>query len=192
MNDLSENKKNDLYYPPGGILIWLVIIIELITFSIGILSSLYIRSSTPEMIGASHHLNQTIGSINTIILLTSGYFMARSVEHFIQNKFNIFKRETFITIIIGLLFIILKTYEYYEKYNLGLTLGESNFLNFYWLMTGFHVIHVLLGIIILSTFLKSITKIKLIDIEDLEAGAAFWHMCDLIWLLIFPIIYFII
>jgi nitric oxide reductase NorE protein len=72
----------------------------------------------------------------------------------------------------------------------GLTLDHNIFFTFYWLLTGFHVIHVLVGIVILSSMYMSITKKnRNVNMEDIEAGAAFWHLCDLIWLLLFPVIY---
>ena len=94
-----------------------------------------------------------------------------------------------LTILGGLLFLALKTIEYYFKIEAGLTLDHNTFFTFYWLLTGFHVIHVLVGIVILGYFYFSL---KNQEIEDIEAGAAFWHMCDLIWLLLFPVIYLIL
>ena len=66
------------------------------------------------------------------------------------------------------------------------------FFNFYWLLTGFHVIHVVMGLVILGRTNHGIIKENSDTvIEDVEACAAFWHMCDLIWLLLFPVLYLI-
>ena len=98
-----------------------------------------------------------------------------------------------ITILGGLLFVLLKGIEYYLKINAGYTLGFNSFYTFYWLLTGFHVIHVIVGLVILFFMLIGFNRSKSENnIEDVEAGATFWHMCDLIWLLLFPTLYLIL
>jgi nitric oxide reductase NorE protein len=90
----------------------------------------------------------------------------------------------------GVLFLILKGFEYADKIDMGLTIGYNTFFTFYWMLTLFHVIHVVVGLIILISVHLGINKNNSkTTVEDVEASAAFWHMCDLIWLLLFPIIY---
>jgi nitric oxide reductase NorE protein len=90
----------------------------------------------------------------------------------------------------GMFFLVLKTVEYYDKIEDGLGMGYNTFFSFYWMLTLFHVVHVIVGLVILiSIYFGVIKEKKSTTIEDVEAGAAFWHMCDLIWLLLFPIIY---
>ncbi len=92
----------------------------------------------------------------------------------------------------GFLFLGLKTIEYYEKIELGYTLGYNTFFSFYWMLTLFHVIHVIVGLVILMVLLYNLNKTKTeTSLENMESSAAFWHMCDLIWVLLFPIIYLI-
>lgn len=88
----------------------------------------------------------------------------------------------------GLVFLIVKFTEYQLKLSSGITLSTNTFFTFYFLITGFHAVHVALGILIFVIFIQKIKSQKLKP-EDFEAGAAFWHMCDLIWLIIFPFIY---
>ncbi len=90
----------------------------------------------------------------------------------------------------GVLFLILKSLEYSEKIEKGFVLGYDTFFNFYWLLTGFHVIHVIVGLVILFILHFSMKKPNVL-VEDFEASATFWHMCDLIWLLLFPILYLV-
>jgi nitric oxide reductase NorE protein len=134
-------------------------------------------------------LNTTFGAINTIFLLTSGFFMAKSVENFKENKIE---KATFflkLTMVGGVLFLLLKSIEYYFKLQAGLTIGYNTFFSFYWMLTLFHVIHVVVGLVILLFNYVSFKRKSTINLEDFEASAAFWHMCDLIWLLLFPVIY---
>lgn len=93
-----------------------------------------------------------------------------------------------VSILFGFLFLVLKGWEYKTKLNLGLDLHAGGFWSYYWLLTGFHYLHVIAGIVILSLVLFYRNSISL---ENLEASAAFWHMCDLIWVVLFPVLYLI-
>jgi len=190
METEKVNYKN-IYYPPGGILLWILILLELITFGVALIVLAVGSKENPEAFReSSAHLNATYGAINTIFLLTSGFFMASSLHQFKQKKLKKSSIYLNITMLGGILFLILKGIEYSEKIEYGLILGYDTFFNFYWLLTGFHVIHVLVGIIILLFMQRSLKKETAI-LEDVEASAAFWHMCDLIWLLLFPVLYLV-
>lgn len=79
-----------------------------------------------------------------------------------------------------------------ELVTFGMGMGENTFFTFYWLLTGFHFVHVLVALVILTwTWIKMKSQKSSLSLLDLEAAAAFWHMCDLIWLLLFPALYLI-
>jgi nitric oxide reductase NorE protein len=191
MKTTKINYKN-IYYPPGGILMWILIFLELITFGVALIVLVINSKENPDLFHQSRlALNSTFGAINTIFLLTSGAFMAVTVHEFKQNNF---KKASFylkLTMLGGLLFLVLKSIEYYLKIESGHTLGSNSFFTFYWLLTGFHVIHVIVGLVILLFTQNGLKKGKAL-LEDIEASAAFWHMCDLIWLLLFPVLYLIL
>jgi nitric oxide reductase NorE protein len=193
MKETKIDYKN-IYYPPGGILMWILITLELITFGIALIALVSQSRENPELYHESRlMLNTTFGAINTIFLLTSGFFMATTVHLIKKQKIDKSLFYLGLTMLGGFLFLGLKSVEYYEKLNMGLILDYNTFFSFYWLLTGFHVIHVLVGLVILSTFYYTLKKQKKEPLlEDIEAGAAFWHMCDLIWLLLFPVIYLIL
>ncbi|WP_457618544.1 cytochrome c oxidase subunit 3 [Lutibacter sp.] len=190
---VQQVNEKSIYYPPGGILLWILIFLELITFGAALVAMMVYGKQEPEMFHVSRlHLNTTIGTINTIALITSGFFMALSVQYFKEK--NLKKSSLFLklTMLGGVLFLVLKGFEYYEKVEAGLTIGYNTFFTFYWLLTLFHVIHLLVGLVILLFMQHDLNKNKTnANLEDIEASAAFWHMCDLIWLLIFPVIYLI-
>jgi nitric oxide reductase NorE protein len=191
--DTTRINYNNIYYPPGGILLWIFIFLELITFGIALIALVVSSKEYPELFHQSRlELNTTIGAINTVFLLVSGFFMATTVNQF---KLNNLKRASYflkLTMLGGLLFLILKGVEYYFKVSGGHTLGYNSFYTFYWLLTGFHVIHVIVGMVILFFISNGLKKTKITALEDVEAGAAFWHMCDLIWLLLFPTLYLVL
>ncbi len=181
----------NIYYPPGGILLWILIFLELITFGVALIVLVINSKENPELFHQSRlALNTTFGAMNTVFLLTSGFFMATTVHQFKRNNSSKAAFYLKITMLGGILFLILKSVEYYLKINTGYTLGYNSFFTFYWLLTGFHVIHVLVGLVILLFMYNGIKKATAV-LEDVEASAAFWHMCDLIWLLLFPILYLI-
>lgn len=192
MNKQKIDYKN-IYYPPGGILMWIIIFLELITFGMAIVSFVYFGREQPVLFHQSRmQLNSTFGAINTIFLLTSGFFMANAVFELKNN--NRFKSSQYfkLTMLGGTLFLLLKGFEYYHKISAGISLDTNIFFTFYWLLTGFHVIHVIMGMVILFwTNYGMMKKNSDTRIDDVEACAAFWHMCDLIWLLLFPVLYLI-
>ena len=172
---------------------WIVIFLELFTFGMALIAMVFYSKDEPEVFHNSKLLlNTTFGAVNTVFLLTSGFFMAKSVESFKVENFN--KSISFLkwTMLGGFLFLILKSVEYYLKIDNGYTINYNTFFSFYWMLTLFHVIHVIVGMVILMSIYRGLKKEKITtSIEDFEASAAFWHMCDLIWLLLFPIIYLI-
>jgi len=192
MNTKTIDVKN-FYYPPGGILMWIIIFLELITFGMALIAMVVYSKDEPYVFHNSRLLlNASFGMINTVFLITSGFFMVLSVKYFKERDLKKSKIFLKLTVLGGILFLILKAVEYYDKIETGLSIGYNSFFTFYWMLTLFHVIHVIVGLIILSSVHFALSKKKLnTNIDDIEASAAFWHMCDLIWLLLFPVIYLI-
>ncbi len=187
------NYKN-IFYPPGGILIWMVILVEVITFTIALIVFAFQRQDAVSVFNSSQAmLNKTIGTINTIILLTSGYFMAEAL-HLLKSgndeKSKIYMR---FTIAFGIAFLVLKGFEYLQKLEHGINFRYNTFFTFYWMLTGFHFLHVLFGVILLTFVYLRIKKgvYSKNNFLDVETSASFWHMCDLIWMLLFPTLYLI-
>ena len=190
MNKTAIDYKN-VYYPPGGILMWIIIYLELITFGMALVAFVYYGAEEPEVFHQSKlQLNSTIGAINTLFLLTSGLFIANAVHFYKEGNTKKTKLFFKLAMLGGLLFLFLKSFEYYTKIVNGITLDTNTFYTFYWMLTGFHIIHVLIGLVILFITERNISKNNS-ELEDVEASATFWHMCDIIWLLLFPIIYLI-
>ena len=190
---MKTNTVKTIYYPPGGILMWIVIFLELITFGMALIAMAAYSKDEPEIFHNSRLLlNTTYGTINTLFLITSGFFMALSVHYLKEKKLKKTSLYLKLTMLGGILFLVLKTFEYIAKIDAGLTIDYNTFFSFYWMLTLFHVIHVIVGLVILTIVYFDFKKKKeLTNLDDFEASAAFWHMCDLIWLLLFPIIYLI-
>ena len=190
MNKIAIDYKN-IWYPPGGILIWIIIFLELFTFGAALIAMAQYSNQEAELFHNSRLiLNTNYGMINTLFLLTSGFFMALSVSELKKGEKVKFKKLLLLTMLFGVLFLCLKSFEYSEKLNEGISVGYNTFFTFYWMLTLFHVIHVIVGLVILTSVYFGIKKEKSnTSLEDVEASAAFWHMCDLIWMMLFPVIY---
>jgi len=190
-NTLDTSTSKSAYYPPGGLLIWIIVFLELITFGAFLLVYLSFRQNDVETFNASQSmLNSTLGMINTIVLLTSGLFMAAGLFE-LKKGGNKAIPYLAITIVFGVLFMALKGFEYHEKIELGIDFSTNRFWLFYWLLTCFHLIHVLVAVILLSYMLIK-TKLGFYSASnflDVEAAGIFWNMCDLIWVFLFPILY---
>ena len=180
-----------ILYPPGGLLIWSLVLMELVTFGVALIAFMVSSRSEPELFHQSRlHLNPLYGAVNTVFLLVSGYFMAEAVRHFEHGRVAAARRRVFLAMTGGGLFLALKAVEYREKIHAGFVLGYDTFFTYYWLLTVFHLMHVIVGLVILAVLARRLRPSATpLHPEDFEAGAVFWHMCDLIWLLLFPVIY---
>ncbi len=184
--------KKDIYHPPGGILIWVIIFVEIITFSMGILAYSYMRSKNVELFNSSQMtLEKGLATINTIVLLTGGFLMAMGIQDLKKGLNKQSARWILGAILTGILFLIIKGSEYGIKLEHGHDLRENLFFTYYWLLTAFHFIHVFVAVVILTALYFSVKKGKYTSENyfDVETGGAFWHMCDLIWLMLFPVLY---
>lgn len=184
------NHKN-LFYPPGGLLLWMVAFLEILTFGVALVVMVVLSKEDPTLFHTSRlSLNSTLGTVNTIILLVSGLFMVTAVSHFKEGN----RKQSYfylqLTLAVGVLFVLVKSWEYYQKIQAGISIGTNTFFSFYWMLTLFHLAHVLFGLVILTSFrFKMKNESASLAFEDFEAGATFWHLCDLLWLLLFPMLY---
>src|SRR5262245_25539038 len=121
MDNTSEALRNkNLSYPPGGILLWIIILLELLTFGIALIIMAY--SSQEERVlfhQSAGKLNIVFGSVNTVVLLTSGYCMALSLKFFSEKKWEKSKLTLILTLLLGTIFIIIKSVEYSHKITEG-------------------------------------------------------------------------
>ena len=184
------NQKN-IFYPPGGLLLWIVVFLELLTFGAALVVMVALSKQEATLFHTSRlSLNSTLGTINTIVLLLSGLFMATAVSQYKEGNRDQSYFYLQLTIAVGLLFVLIKSGEYYQKIQAGISIGTNTFFSFYWMLTLFHLAHVLFGLVMLTSFrFKMKNENDSLALEDLEAGATFWHLCDFLWLLLFPMLY---
>ncbi|HCY77842.1 MAG TPA: cytochrome C oxidase subunit III [Ignavibacteriales bacterium] len=183
---------------------WLFLFTELILFGgMFILYSVYRYKFPADFHIAAKELNTIVGTLNTAILLTSSLTMALSITA-IQRKqkaLSIFFQ--FITIVLALGFMINKYFEWSAKFHHGIypgseTLlskpsGEIVFFGLYYVMTGLHGLHVIIGIVLISVMMRFTSK-EIVNNDSyvkLESTGLYWHLVDIIWIFLFPLFYLI-
>ena len=186
-------------YPPGDFAIWIIVYVELLTFGLLFAGYAFSRRVNLQMFNDSQLLlNQSIGFINTLILITSSFFIVKAVQK-IKNMTQSNGYESSIiaskwllaAMLLGTLFLVLKFTEFSHLFAQGITLSTNTFFMFYLLLTMFHFMHVSLGVIILFNLYRK-TKIHGYSPENcigLETGALYWHLVDLLWIVLFPLVY---
>lgn len=193
---LAEEK-----YPPGDFAIWIIIYIELVTFALLFLGYAFSRRLDVELFNSSQLvINQTSGFINTFILITSSYFVVKAVQNMKSMTKQDYKESNIkasrwltLAIICGLAFLVIKITEFSHIFGLGIHLSTNKFFMFYIFLTVFHFLHVLLGSFILFTIYQKTRSYGYTpdDYKGFETGASYWHMVDLLWIVLFPLIYII-
>lgn len=181
-------------YPPGDLAIWFFIYAELLVFGALFMTYAVVRSNNLELFNESQlSLHPDFGVINTLLLITGSYFVVRAVQ---AIRFNHSRRCVHwlrLAIASGLLFVLLKGYEFYETASRGIGLSTNTFYTFYISMTFFHFMHVVLGLVILAAVMFKARAGGYSDRDHVgvETGASYWHMVDLVWIILFPLVYLI-
>jgi cytochrome c oxidase subunit 3 len=184
---------------------WLFLFTEILLFGgLFILYAVYLSKYAVDFHNASKELDVQIGTINTLILITSSFFIALSITTLRLGKKKITSLLIFLTILSAIAFLINKYFEWTAKifhgiypdstHLMDLPKGEIVFYNLYYMMTGLHAFHVLVGIIILSVVSLMLVKnkIRADNFIVLENAALYWHLVDLIWIYLYPLFYLIV
>ncbi|MDD5361776.1 MAG: cytochrome c oxidase subunit 3 [Ignavibacteria bacterium] len=183
---------------------WLFLFTELLLFGgMFILYASY-RFMYPENFKvAAMHLDTLIGSVNTILLLTSSLTVALSIVA-LQRKQKMFSVFLLMfTVAAGGAFLVNKFFEWSTKIGHGiypkgpemanLSDGEVVFYGLYYVMTGLHALHVIVGLIFIGFMIVFILKGKQTfdNHQKLENAGLYWHLVDIIWIFLFPLFYLI-
>ncbi len=183
---------------------WLFILSELLLFGgMFILYSVYRYKSPADFHHASGELEVLLGTLNTIILLTSSLSVAVSISALQKGQRKLSMVLLVVTMALGLLFLVNKGFEWGTKIEHGIypnstTLlarpkGEILFFGLYYVMTGLHGLHVLVGVCVLFVMLMLITKNELnrTRFTPLDNSGLYWHLVDIIWIFLYPLFYLI-
>ena len=183
---------------------WLFLFTELLLFGgMFLIYAVYRFQYSDQFRVAALELNTSLGTLNTIILLTSSLTVALAITA-IQKRNKFFAIiNLIITIFFAFLFMVIKYFEWGSKFDHGIypgseeLLGKQNgevlFFGLYYVMTGLHGLHILIGVALLIWVLIYVIKDKIThdNYVKLENSGLYWHLVDLIWIFLFPLFYLI-
>ncbi len=179
---------------PGDLAIWFFIFMELLVFGIFFVAYAVIRVQNVELFNQYQlTLNREIGAANTLLLITASYFVVRAVHAIRRDDVQRCVHWLYASLGCGAGFLLLKSVEYYDKFSAGISLGTNTFYMFYLSLTMFHFLHVILGMIILLAIALKARRgaYSATRHTGVETGASYWHMVDLVWIILFPLVYII-
>lgn len=177
---------------PGEVGVWVFVLGDMLVFALFFAVFIYYRSLDLETFRtAQQTLNQNYGALNTVFLLVSSWFVVLAVIDVREHAGQYAQKLLVGAMLCGTAFSIVKILEYGEKLRAGLGVMTNDFYMYYYIFTGLHFIHVLIGMAVL-TYLWFLARNGISadgDMKVFESGAIFWHMVDLLWIVLFPLLY---
>ena len=169
---------------PGELMMWILIGSEILVFAAGITAMSAMRLTDPAgFADAQAMLDGRMAALNTVVLVTSGLFAARAERAAAAGNRRGARRGLMLAALGGAVFLAVKGVEYAHDLSAGIGIDTHPFFTFYFLLTGFHAAHVAAGAVLLAMVAIRARP------DAVQAGAMFWHMVDLVWVLILPPIY---
>jgi cytochrome c oxidase subunit 3 len=185
---------------------WIFLATEILFFGGMFLGYTVYRTMYYAVFGeASSRLSVVLGTTNTAVLLCSSLTMAMSVRATQLGNRKIAACFLLATMALGAGFLGIKFYEYYQKYEEHLIPGSSFlwegqdakhaplFFLFYFIMTGMHALHMIIGIVMLAIllFMTLRRKFNSVYYAPVELGGLYWHFVDIVWVFLFPLLYLV-
>lgn len=189
-----SNTETDVKLLPGDLAIWFFIFMELLVFGVFFVVYAVMRLENIELFNQYQlTLNSELGAANTLLLITSSYFVVRALEAIRQNNISRCIKWLYLALAGGAGFLVLKSVEYIAIFSEGISLTTNIFYMFYLSLTMFHYLHVILGLIILFAIIVKAKRdaYSADNHVGIESGASYWHMVDLVWIVLFPLVYII-
>jgi cytochrome c oxidase subunit 3 len=185
---------------------WLFLVTEVLLFGGLFVGYGIMHARHPEaFMAAHHHLDKTLGALNTVVLLISSFTMVLSVWAAQTSRKKLLVIFLLLTLACAGTFMVVKYFEYSHKFHEGLlpgkyyshkgdtVPGQFLFFSFYFMMTGLHGIHVLLGMVAIAWLAWRALKghFSAEYYSPVEITGLYWHLVDLIWIYLFPLMYLI-
>ncbi len=179
-------------YPPGDLVIWIFILAELLVFAAFFSAYAFTRMNNVELFNEFQQtLDRQAALINTFALITSSYFVVRAVSAIREGNKQHCVRWLLAALAMGVVFLLVKGGEYAHHFGEGINLSTNTFYMFYISLTFFHFMHVIMGMVILAAVAVKAHNggYSAEEHTGVETGASYWHMVDLLWLILFPLVY---
>ena len=177
---------------PGEVGIWLFVAGDLLVFAVFFIVIAMGHVEQPEVFTqARASLDMWVGVLNTLLLLTGSWFVAVGVEKCRSTGKPVATHYFSLAVLCGLIFVANKSFEWGDKISAGFTPATNDFYMFFFIFTGIHLLHVLVGIGVLL-LVRSVSRrpeLTRRDFVTMESGATFWHLVDLLWIVLFALFY---
>ncbi|MQM39797.1 Cytochrome c oxidase subunit 3 [wastewater metagenome] len=188
----ADAPRTGAYAVPGDLAMWWFILAELAVFGALLASLIVAGALAPEVFAAGRAgLHPLAGLANTVMLLTGSYLVARGIDAAAVDGPRRCAPWFLAATLTGTGYVAVKLGEYADLVAAGYNLRTSTFHFFYFFTTVFHLMHVVLGMIVLVAVARRCRRGDY-DTEGLrapESAASYWHMVDLVWLALFPLLY---
>ncbi|MBP9853267.1 MAG: cytochrome c oxidase subunit 3 [Candidatus Omnitrophica bacterium] len=188
---VEERKDTGLYNAKLGI--WLFLSSEVMLFGALFSSYVLLRIGAPVWPHGKEVLNVPLGTLNTIVLISSSVSMVLAWVALKENNFKRFRLMLGLTILCAFIFLIVKCFEYGAKFQHHLFPKENTYFAIYFTLTGLHAIHIIGGLIVLLYFFFPGSKMFQTQpqrfINRIEVVGLYWHFVDLVWIFLFPVLY---
>ena len=148
----------------------------------------------PEMFRVEHaKLDRVLGAVNTVVLITSSLMVVLGVDAIKRGKARLLEACFGATILLAAVFLCVKYVEYTAKFHHGIYPRTNIFFSIYFMLTGLHGVHVLLGMGLLSyvIVLSRRGRLSANYFTPAEMSGLYWHFVDLVWIYLFPLLYLI-
>jgi cytochrome c oxidase subunit III len=183
--------------PNGKFGIWLFLASEVMLFGALFSSYVLIRTGAPHWPPegglSSEILNVPLGTFNTAVLITSSITMVLAWASCKMGSISRFKMWMGATVLLALVFLVVKYFEYSDKFHHDHYPSHDNFFAIYFVLTGLHGLHIIGGVIVNSYLLGPGSKLWATDPEHftnrVENAGLYWHFVDLVWIFLFPSLY---
>lgn len=179
---------------PGEPGVWIFLFGDMVVFGVFFATFMYQRAQAPKLFDESRHtLSLNIGLTNTLILLTSSLFVVTAVRAIRRAQRQAAQVLLAGALVGGLAFVGFKAIEYTAKVSQGHVPTQNNFYLYFFILSGLHLFHVLIGLVVLVLLLTQArrTELNSTRMALVEGGACFWHLVDLLWIVLFPLLYLV-
>jgi len=179
---------------PGESGTWVFLFGDMLVFGVFFVTFMVERAKAPELFDVARtSLHIGVGVINTLVLLTSSLCIVVALGAIRGGAKSIATNAVSVAIGCGLIFIGLKVFEYVALATSGHGPGANNFFLYYFILTGLHLFHVCVGIGVLAFLLTQARRSELNStrMAAVEGGACFWHLVDLLWIVLFALLYLV-
>lgn len=179
---------------PGEQGTWLFLFGDMLVFGAFFATFMVERATAPEIFDAARKtLHVGVGLANTLVLMFSSLCVVVAIGAIRVGAKTIARQSLSVSLGCGLLFVGLKVYEYSSLIADGHGAGANHFYLYYFILTGVHLFHVFIGIVVLSLLLTQAgsTAIGPTRMAVIEGGGCFWHLVDLLWVALFALLYLV-